>query len=171
MNNQIHPTAEIDPTAEIGAGVKIWHYSQVREKALIGENCIIGRSVYIDYQVIVGRNCKIQNNAVLYHGVTIEEGVFVGPYACLINDKNPRAVNEDLSLKTLSDWQVSPTRVKKGASIGANATILPGITIGEWALIGAGAVVTKDVPDYSLVVGNPGKIIGLVDKNGQRKGT
>ncbi len=169
MSKQIHSSAEVDSTAEIGANVTIWHLAQIREKAHIGNNCIVGRSVYIDYEVVVGNNCKIQNNAVLYHGVIVEDGVFIGPYACLINDKNPRAVNEDLSLKSLSDWQVSPILVKKGASIGANATILPGVTIGEWAMVGAGSVVTKDVPNYSLVVGNPAKVIGLVDKNGRRK--
>jgi UDP-2-acetamido-3-amino-2,3-dideoxy-glucuronate N-acetyltransferase len=169
MSNRIHPTAEVDAASIIGDNVSIWHLAQIREKAHIGDNCIIGRSVYIDYEVVVGKNCKIQNNAVLYRGVTVEDGVFIGPYVCLINDKNPRAVNADLSLKSLTDWQVSPILIKKGASIGANATILPGVTIGEWAMIGAGSVVTKDVPDYSLVVGNPGKVIGLVDKGGRRK--
>ena len=127
----------------------------------------LSKGVYVDFGVKIGDNVKIQNNVSVYHGVTIEDGVFVGPHVCFTNDKKPRAVNEDGSLKAADDWQVSKTIVKKGASIGANSTILPGITIGKFSLIGAGSVVTKDVPDYGLVYGNPAKLKGSVDKKGE----
>lgn len=161
-NVKIHPTAEISDQASIGEGTCIWNNAQIREKVVIGKNCIISKNVYIDFDVVIGNNVKIQNNVSVYHGVTIEEGVFIGPHVCLINDKNPRAINPNGSLKSASDWEISKIMVKKGASIGANSTILPGITIGEFAMIGSGSVVTKNIPNYGLVFGNPAKLIGFV---------
>ena len=168
MSTMIHPTAEVSPDARIGPGTKIWHQAQVRKGACLGAECIVGKGVYIDFDVIIGDRVKIQNYASIYHGVTLEEGVFVGPYACLTNDKLPRAISPDGKLKTDADWQVGSILVKTGASIGARAIILPGITIGCFALVGAGAVVTRDVPDYGLVLGNPARLMGYVCPCGNR---
>jgi acetyltransferase-like isoleucine patch superfamily enzyme len=162
-----HETAELEDGAKIGKGTKIWHRSQIRRDATLGENCIVAKNVFIDFEVKIGNNVKIQNNSSIYHGVEIMDGVFIGPHVCFTNDKIPRAINEDGSLKTGSDWEITKILVKRGASIGANATILPGVTIGEYAMIGAGSVVTKDVGDFELVYGNPAKTRGKVDKNGQ----
>ena len=154
----IHETAVVED-AKIGDGTKIWHFVHVRKGAKIGKNCNIGKGVYIDTNVEVGDNCKIQNFASVYQGVKIGNNVFVGPHVCFTNDVYPRADiwNEEKLVETL---------VKDGASISANATIIAGITIGKYAMIGAGAVVTKDVPDFALVVGNPAKVVGTVDKEG-----
>src|SRR3989338_2564926 len=135
---RIHPSADVSPDAVIGDGTAIWNNAQVRERASLGKNCVISKNVYIDFGVKIGNNVKIQNNVSVYHGVSIEDGVFVGPHVCFTNDKNPRAINPDGSLKTSSDWEISAILVKKGASIGANSTILPGVTVGEFALIGGG---------------------------------
>lgn len=158
----IHPTAEVDKTAIIGNNTKIWHYVQIRENVIIGDNCIIGKNVYIDFGVNIGDNCKIQNNACIYHGTTIEDGVFIGPGCIITNDKNPKAINEDGSLKTNSDWEVKKVHISKGASLGAGSIILPSITIGQFAMIGAGSVVTKTIPACTLAYGNPAVIHGKV---------
>jgi UDP-2-acetamido-3-amino-2,3-dideoxy-glucuronate N-acetyltransferase len=164
---RIHPSADVSPAARIGDGTSIWNQAQVREGARIGSDCIVGKNAYIDTDVVIGDRVKIQNNVSLYHGVSIEDGVFIGPHVCFTNDKVPRAVNPDGSLKADADWQVSPTLVRTGAAIGANATVLPGVTIGRWAMIGAGAVVTRDVADHELVVGNPARRIGSACVCGQ----
>lgn len=145
----IHSTAVVSPDARIGSGTKIWHQAQVRENAELGEQCVIGKDVYIDKEVRIGHRVKIQNSVSVYQGVTIEDDVFVGPHAAFTNDKYPRADNPD--------WVVIPTLVRRGASIGANATIVCGVTIGERAMVGAGAVVTRDVAPGVLVVGNPAR--------------
>jgi acetyltransferase-like isoleucine patch superfamily enzyme len=152
---KIHSTAEVSKKAVIGKGTCIWNQAQVREGAKIGSDCIISKNVYIDFDVKIGNNVKIQNNSSIYHGVTIEDGVFIGPHVCLTNDKKPRAINNDGSLRKSNDWIVSKTIIKKGASIGAGSIILPGIVIGEYAMIGAGSVVTKNVAPYTLAYGNP----------------
>jgi len=164
----IHPSAEVSPEARIGEGTKIWHQAQVRERARLGCNCIIGRNVYIDFDVVIGNNVKIQNNASIYHGVTIEDGVFIGPHACLTNDKVPRAITRSGKLKGDDDWEVGRILVRYGASIGAGVMILPNVVIGRFAMVGAGAVVTKDVPDYGLVVGNTARLVGYVCKCGRK---
>lgn len=153
----------------IGNAVKIWHFTQIMDGAKIGDGTIIGKNVFVDSNVQIGKNCKIQNNVSVFHGVTLDDGVFVGPHVCFTNDMYPRAVNPDMTLKSASDWKVSETYVAKGASIGGNSTIRCGIKIGEWAMIGAGSVVTKDVPAYGLVVGNPARLIGSVDEKGVPK--
>lgn len=155
-----HETATIAKSAKIGKGTKVWINSQIRENTQIGENCIISKDTYIDIGVSIGKNCKIQNGVSIYQGVTIGDKVFVGPNACFTNDKVPRAFN--------AEWEISTTKVNEGASIGANATIICGISIGKFAMIGAGSVVTKDVEDYSLVIGNPAVHIGYVCHCGQR---
>lgn len=163
-----HPTADVSPRAIIGAGTKIWQQCQVREDVVIGQNCILSKDVYVDAGVHVGNNVKIQNGISVYHGVTLEDGVFCGPHCVFTNDKQPRAINPDASLKSASDWLVSETLVKMGASIGAHATIVCGVTIGRWAMIGAGAVVTHDVPDFGLVYGNPARLHGFVCPCGEK---
>ena len=159
---RIHPTAEVSPDAAIGPGTSIWNQAQVRERARIGSRCVIGKNAYVDVDVHVGDDVKVQNNVSLFHGVTIEDGVFIGPHVCFTNDRVPRAINPDGSLKTDADWEVSPTLVRHGAALGANSTILPGITIGRWAMIGSGSVVTRDVGDHELVAGNPARRLGSV---------
>jgi len=149
-----HPTAVVE-SDNVGRGTKIWHFAHVREGAKIGENCVVGKSVYIDTDVEIGNSVKIQNFVSVYKGVRIEDGVFVGPSVTFTNDLYPRAFQWD-------EDTIIPTVVKKGASIGANSTIVCGVTIGEYAMIGAGAVVTKDSPAYGLVYGNPADLKGFV---------
>jgi UDP-2-acetamido-3-amino-2,3-dideoxy-glucuronate N-acetyltransferase len=163
----IHPTAEVSPEATIGARTRIWHQAQVREGAVIGQNCILGKGVYVDFNVRIGDNVKIQNYALVYHGVRIEDGVFVGPQACLSNDRYPRAVTPDGRLKTDDDWEVGEIVVRAGASIGAGTILLPGIEIGRFAMIGAGAVVTRSVPDHGLALGAPARPSGWVCRCGR----
>ena len=162
MGVRIHPTAEVSEKAKIGEGTGIWHQAQVREGVSIGENCIIGKGVYVDAGVSIGNNVKIQNYVSVYHGLTIEDGVFVGPHVCFTNDMRPRAINPDGSLKAADDWVLSETLIKRGAALGANSTIRCGITIGEWAMVGSGSVVTKDIPAHGLVYGNPAQLRGFV---------
>ncbi len=164
---RIHPTADVSPEAEIGAGTSIWNQAQVRERARIGSRCIIGKNAYVDFDVVLGDDVKVQNNVSIYHGVTVEDGVFIGPHVCFTNDLIPRAINPDGSRKTDADWEVAPIRVRHGAALGANSTILPGVTVGRWAMVGSGAVVTRDVADYELVVGNPARRLGSACRCGQ----
>ena len=156
----IHEFAHVSSSAKIGAGSKIWINAQIRENAIIGNNCTISKDVYIDQRVFIGNNCKIQNGVSIFYGVHLEDDVFVGPNACFTNDKLPRAFN--------TKWEIFPTRLCKGTSIGANSTILCGLTIGEYSMVGAGSVVTKDVPPYTLVLGSPAKIIAKIDKFGNK---
>ena len=165
----VHPLATVEEGTRIGKGSRIYHYSHVRALAQLGAQCIVGGHVYIDSDVVIGDNCKVQSGARLYHGLTVEDGVFIGPGAQFANDLYPRAINPNGSLKGAEDWVVSPTLIKYGASIGMGAMILSGVTVGRWAMVGMGAVVVKDVPDYGLVVGNPAKLIGYVDEEGRRK--
>ena len=164
----IHPTADIDERAIIGENVSIWNWAQVRENAEIGGNCIISKGVYIDAGVVIGENTKIQNNVSIFHGVRIGTGVFVGPHVCFTNDLRPRAINPDGTQKTGSDWSIGATIVGDGASLGANCTIIAGNNIGRFAMVGAGSVVTRSVPDFALVLGNPARIVGYVCYCGYR---
>lgn len=167
MNNvKIHPTAEVSKDSQIGEGTTIWHQAQIRENVKIGKNCIIGKGVYIDKGVSLGSNVKIQNYSSIYHNAILEDGVFIGPYVCLTNDKFPRAISIDETLKSDTDWKVGTTIIKKGASIGAGTILLPDIEVGEFALVGAGSLVTQDVPAFTLVFGSPATNQGSVCKCG-----
>lgn len=155
----MHPTAIVEDGASIGADARVWHYVHVRAGARVGRDCILGKGVYVDTGAVVGNRCKVQNHVSVYAGVTLEDEVFVGPNATFTNDLHPRA--------TATDWEIVPTLVRRGASIGANATIVCGNTIGEFAMVAAGAVVTRDVEDHELVAGNPAQRIGWVDDAGR----
>ena len=165
---RIHPTADVSPNATIGDGTAIWHQCQVREGVQIGDQCILGKNVYVDFGVHIGHRVKIQNNCSVYHGVTLEDGVFLGPHVVLTNDRYPRAINPDGSLKGDADWEVGPIRICYGASIGARSVVLPGVTVGRFALVGAGAVVTRDVPPHGIVVGSPARLTGYACACGRR---
>jgi UDP-2-acetamido-3-amino-2,3-dideoxy-glucuronate N-acetyltransferase len=157
----IHPTAEVSEGAQIGAGTRIWHHVQVREGAVIGKQCILGKGVYVDKDVRIGDFCKLQNGVSVFHGFNLEHGVFLGPGVMLLNDKHPRAVNPDGSPKSDADWVVSQGIVESGAAIGGGAVVLPGVRVGRMAMVGAGAVVTRDVPERGIVAGNPARLKGF----------
>jgi UDP-2-acetamido-3-amino-2,3-dideoxy-glucuronate N-acetyltransferase len=163
MNNDknyfIHESSYVDEGAEIGEGTKIWHFSHIMSGAKIGKNCSLGQNVNVGSCAVIGDGVKIQNNVSVYDDVIIEDDVFCGPSCVFTNVINPRAFIE-------RKREYRKTLVKKGASIGANATIVCGVTIGEYALVGAGSVVTHDVPDYALVYGNPARVRGKVDREG-----
>ncbi len=157
---QIHQTASIEKKVSIGKNTKVWRHVQIRSGAVIGENCSIGKDVFIDKDVIIGNNVKIQNGVNIFTGVIIDDDVFLGPETVFTNDLQPRAF--------LDDWKVTKTILRKGCSVGANATIICGNVIGAYSMVGAGAVVTQDVAPFSLVMGNPARIIGMVCKKGHR---
>jgi acetyltransferase-like isoleucine patch superfamily enzyme len=168
MAARVHPSSVVSDKAEVGDGTQIWFFCQIRENVRIGKECIFGKGVYVDSDVTIGDRVKIQNNVSVYTGVTIEDGVFVGPHVCFTNDKVPRGVNPDMSLKGVDDWHVTPTLVKAGAALGANSTIVCGVTIGRWAMVASGSVVTKDVPDHALVMGNPARLFAWVCSCGKK---
>lgn len=155
----VHESALVEDQVELGEGVQVWMGCQLRRGAKVGGKTILGKGAYLDLDVIVGEGCKIQNHATLYKGVIVEDDVFIGPHVCFTNDLFPRAFN--------ADWKIVKTRVKSGASIGANATIICGVELGEYCMVGAGSVVTKDVEPHALVVGNPAKQIGWVSIAGE----
>ncbi len=157
----VHPSSYIDEPVEIGEGTKIWHFCHIMKGAKIGKKCVLGQNTFVGSRVVIGNNVHIQNNVSIYDMVTLEDDVFCGPSCVFTNDLNPRS-----AYPKGGKW--IPTLVKKGASIGANATIVCGITIGRHAFIGAGAVVTKDVPDYALVVGVPARIVGWMCECGEK---
>jgi len=157
-NVTIHRLADVSSDAIIGEGTRVWGWTQVMPGVTIGKGCNIGTHATIDTGVTIGDNCKVQAGARIYHGATVGNGVFIGPNVVLTNDKHPRAVNEDFTLKTNDDWVEEGVTVKDGAAIGACSVICPGVTIGEFATVGAGSVVTRDVPDHATVYGNPARV-------------
>lgn len=165
---RIHPTADLEADVSVGPRSSIWHRAQVRTGARIGAECVIGRDAFIDEHVTLGDRVKIQNLALVYHGVTVEDGVFIGPNAILTNDRFPRAITAAGELARADDWTVSPIILRTGCSIGAGAVVVAGTDVGRFATVGAGSVVTRSVPEYALVAGNPARRIGWVCACGQR---
>lgn len=161
-------SADVDPGARIGQGVRVWHLAQIREEAVVGDGCQIGRGAYVGPGVVMGRNCKLQNHALVYEPARLADGVFVGPAAVLTNDEFPRAVTPDGVLKRNDDWVQVGVTVGTGAAIGARAVCVAPLVIGAWAMIAAGAVVTRDVPDYAVVAGVPARHLGWVGEAGRR---
>jgi acetyltransferase-like isoleucine patch superfamily enzyme len=165
---RVHSSADVALDVEIGEGTQVWANVQIRPGAKLGHSCIVGRHAFIDLDVTIGSHVKIQNNAALYEGVSVADGVFIGPHVVFTNDRVPRAVTPSGTLKTKDDWELGRTEVRYGASVGACAVVVTGVTIGRWAMVGSGAVVTRDVPDHALVVGNPARVIAYVSASGVR---
>lgn len=163
---RIAATADVDPSATIGRGSAVWHLAQVREHAVLGEHCILGRGAYIGPGVRVGDRVKVQNYALVYEPAVLEDEVFVGPAAVLTNDLYPRSADVSGRLKRDGDWTAEGVTIRRGASVGARAVIVPGRTVGRYALVAAGAVVTRDVPDFALVAGVPARRVGWVGRAG-----
>jgi UDP-3-O-[3-hydroxymyristoyl] glucosamine N-acyltransferase len=164
----IHPTAEVHATARIGAGTKVWRNAQIREGARIGRECVIGKDVYVGADVRVGSRVKIQNAALVYEGSALADEVFVGPQVCIANDRRPRAATPDGALRVAADWKLEGVRLDRGASVGAQSVLVPPITVGRHAMVGAGSVVTRDVRPFELVAGSPARHIGWVCVCGER---
>ncbi len=166
MNATIKDTAQVAQSATLGAGTTVWELAQIREGATLGSNCIVGRGAYVGTGVQIGNNVKLQNYALVYEPAVLADGVFVGPAAVLTNDEFPRAVDPQGNLKRASDWHAVGVTVGEGASLGARSVCIAPLHVGRWALVAAGAVVTKDVPDFALVVGVPARRIGWVGRAG-----
>jgi UDP-2-acetamido-3-amino-2,3-dideoxy-glucuronate N-acetyltransferase len=162
----VHPTATVEDGAQVADGTRVWHQAQVRSGARIGADCILGKGSFVDIDVTIGDSCKLQNYAQVFHGTVVEDEVFIGPLAVLTNDRFPRAAAPDGGLKGDADWAVEGITVRRGASIGAHAVVLPGVEIGSWAIVGAGAVVVKDVEPHRVVVGNPARPLAWAGRCG-----
>lgn len=165
---RVHPTADVDVSAVLGSGTAIWHLAQVREHASLGRDCIVGRGAYVGPGVVIGNNVKLQNYSLVYEPAQLEDNVFVGPAAILTNDLYPRSVDLAGRLKRPADWDALGVVVKEGASLGARTVVVAGHSVGRWALVAAGAVVTRDVLDFALVAGTPARRIGWVGHSGKR---
>lgn len=166
----VHRSADVARSSHLGSGTHVWQHAQVREGAWIGSGCILGRNVYIDADVVIGSNCKIQNGVSVFGPARLEDGVFLGPGAILTNDRRPRAINPDGTLKGLADWRRQGVIVRYGAAVGAGSVLVAGVAVGRWALVGAGTVVRSDVADHALVLGNPAVVVGYVCACGARLG-
>ncbi len=164
----VHPTAEVSPAATVGESVSIWQYAHIREGARLGSGTVVGRGVYVGPDVVIGERCKIQNYALVYEPAVVANGVFIGPEVVFTNDRVPRAINPDGTLKSYDDWQPVGVTVLEGASVGARSVCVAPVTIGRWALVAAGSVVVHDVPDFALVVGSPARRIAWVGPAGNQ---
>lgn len=165
---RIHPTAEVEPGAEVGAGTSVWQHAHIRSGADVGKDCVLGRGVYVGPGVHVGDRSKIQNYALVYEPAWVGDGVFIGPAVVLTNDVNPRAITVDGQLKSEDDWDKEGVRLEDGCSLGARSVLVPGVVVGRWAMVAAGAVVTRDVRPYELVGGVPARHMGWVGRAGRR---
>ena len=163
---RIAPSADVSERATVGEGSSVWHLAQVREDAVLGRECVVGRGAYIGTGVRLGNFCKVQNYALVYEPAELGDGVFIGPAVILTNDQYPRAVNPDGTQKSAADWDAVGVTVREGASIGARAVCVAPVTVGRWASVAAGSVVTRDVPAYGLVVGVPARRVGWVGRAG-----
>nr|WP_202445325.1 MULTISPECIES: acyltransferase [unclassified Streptomyces] len=168
VNYKVQPTAQVDESAEIGDGSSVWELAQIREGARLGEGCVVGRGAYVGTGVQIGNNVKLQNYALVYEPAELGDGVFVGPAVVLTNDHNPRSVDPEGKQKRGGDWEAVGVKVAEGASLGARSVCVAPVRVGRWAMVAAGAVVTKDVPDFGLVVGVPARRIGWVGRSGVR---
>lgn len=166
MSFKFEDSTSVDSSAVIGSGSRIWQNTQIRDEVVIGTDCVIGRNVYIGSGVTLGNRCKIQNNALIYEPAKIADGVFIGPGVIFTNDQYPRAINPDSTLKSNTDWIPVGVVVQEGASIGAGAVCVAPVQIGKWSLVAAGSVVTRNVPNFALIAGVPGRQIGWVGKSG-----
>lgn len=164
----IHPTADVSSEAVVADSAAVWQLAHIREGARIGEQTIVGRGVYVGIGVVVGARCKLQNYSLVYEPAALGDGVFIGPSVVLTNDRHPRAVNVDGTLKATTDWDLVGVTVLDGASVGAGSVCVAPVTIGRWAMVAAGSVVTRDVPDFALVAGHPARQIGWVGPAGER---
>lgn len=166
MAVRVQDSADVSPDADLGDGTSVWHLAQVREKAVLGKNCIVGRGAYVGTGVVMGDNCKLQNYALVYEPAVLEDGVFVGPAVVFTNDHYPRSIDPDGTLKRGDDWEAVGVTVRQGASIGARSVCVAPVTIGRWALVAAGSVVVRDVPDFALVAGVPARRLRWVGRAG-----
>ncbi|MGW4824502.1 acyltransferase [Streptomyces sp. NPDC004227] len=168
MNYRVQPSAQVDESAEIGAGSSVWDLAQIREDARLGEGCVIGRGAYVGSGVRMGDNCKLQNYALVYEPAELGDGVFIGPAVVFTNDHNPRSVDPEGKQKRGGDWEAVGVTVGDGASVGARSVCVAPVRVGRWAMVAAGAVVTKDVPDFALVMGVPARQTGWVGRAGHK---
>ncbi|RDG39749.1 acyltransferase [Streptomyces corynorhini] len=168
MNYRVQPSAQVDATAVIGDGSSVWDLAQIRERARLGEGCVVGRGAYVGTGVLIGDNVKIQNYALVYEPAELADGVFIGPSVVLTNDHNPRSVDPEGKQKRGDDWEAVGVQIAEGASLGARSVCVAPVRIGRWSMVAAGAVVTKDVPDFALVVGVPARAVGWVGRAGVR---